>query len=139
MKTKRFLICWFSASIIMYALSYLWHGILLNDYSNIRFPLWLYFTLAAIVYLIIGLVLTYLYRFTRTRELKYKGAMMGMSLGFFIYLIAFVLGVSFNQHTASHIVVDFIWQMFEQGVGGAAVGSIMSFLLATERLDRTQG
>ncbi|NND94140.1 MAG: hypothetical protein HKN45_04695, partial [Flavobacteriales bacterium] len=109
----------------MFGLSYLWHGVLLNDYIHIKYPMWLYFLLSGIVYLVIGLVMTYLYHYTHTKNVKYKGALIGAALGFFIYLIAFVLGVSFNQPSFSHIVVDFIWQMLEQGIGGSVVGFIL--------------
>lgn len=134
MKLKPFITCWLFSSILMYALSYAWHGLLLNDYMNIRTPLWLYFTLATIVYLVIGLVLTLLYRNTQTKEMRFKGLLMGALLGFFIYLIAFVLGVSFNQASASHIVVDFVWQMIEQGIGGASVGFVYGLLLEFDKV-----
>lgn len=111
---------------LMFCLSYVWHGVLLNDYSNIRIPMWLYFSLSAFVYLIIGIVLNFLYRYTQIREMRYRGLLIGASLGFFIYMIAFVLGVSFSQSSAPHIVVDFIWQMMEQGIGGASLGLMFS-------------
>jgi len=63
--------------------------------------------------------------------IKLKGSLMGMALGFFIYLIAFVFGVSFKGSGFQHIVVDFIWQMIEQGVGGSVVSAV--YLLARRR------
>jgi hypothetical protein len=59
---------------------------------------------------------------------------MGIAFGFFIYLIAFVLGISFKGTGAAHVVVDFIWQMIEQGVGGSVVGLI--YMLA-RRYDKS--
>ena len=136
MKPKWFIVSWLSCTVIMYGLSFLWHGVLLNDYVHIKYPLWLYFLLAGVVYLFIGLMLTYLYHYTHSHKMQYKGAMMGACLGFFIYLIAFVLGVSFNQNSVHHIVVDFIWQMVEQGIGGSAVGFIFGFLTHMHKIEQ---
>jgi hypothetical protein len=111
---------------LMCGLSYVWHGVLLNDYTNIRIPMWLYFLLSALVYLLISVVLNFLYRYTHIREMRYRGLLIGASLGFFIYMIAFVLGVSFSQSSATHIAVDFLWQMIEQGIGGASLGLMYS-------------
>lgn len=47
-----------------------------------------------------------------------------MALGFFIYLIAFVFGISFKGSGTEHIVVDFAWQMIEQGIGGGVIGFV---------------
>ncbi len=134
MKRKWFLVCWFASSIIMYSLSFLWHGVLLNDYIHIKYPIWLYFVLSGVVYIVIGLVLTYMYKYTPTRKTQYKGVMIGAFVGFFIYLLAFVLGVSFNHPSINHIIVDFLWQMVEQGVGGASVGFLLGFLNHMEKI-----
>lgn len=136
MKTKWFFSVWLVSSIMMYGLSFVWHGVLLNDYMSIKYPMWMYFTLAAVVYLVIGFVLTYLYHYTYTHRIKYKGMLLGACLGFFIYLMAFVLGVSFNPNSLEHTVVDFLWQMFEQGVGGAAIGAVMRFLVDMDRFEK---
>ena len=63
--------------------------------------------------------------------IRLKGFLMGVALGFFIYLIAFVLGVSFKGSGTQHIVVDFLWQMIEQGIGGGVVGTV--YMLARRR------
>lgn len=134
MKAKWFLICWIASAVLMYGMSYLWHGVLLNDYIHIKYPMWMYFLLSGVVYLVIGLLLTYMYKYTYTHKTQYKGMMLGSFVGFFIYLIAFVLGVSFSQTSIDHIVVDFIWQMVEQGIGGASVGFIHGFLTHMDKV-----
>lgn len=120
----------------MYVLSYLWHGVFLNDYIDLSYPLESYLLLSAVAYLLIGLVLTSLYQYTFIREMKYKGAMLGALLGFFIYLIAFVFGVSFNEGALHYVVADFAWQMIEQGVGGAVVGFLYSVISEMEKFAR---
>src|SRR5687768_11411061 len=54
MPNKRFFISWIGSSVVMFALSYLWHGILLNDFKILAntFPLSVFLTFAGIVYLI---------------------------------------------------------------------------------------
>lgn len=121
-RPRQFILMIAICATLMYLLSYLWHGVLLNDYVNIRIPMWLYFSLSAVVYLIISFVLNLLYRYLHINDMSARGLMIGASLGFFIYLIAFVLGVSFSHSSASHIAVDFFWQMIEQGIGGASLG-----------------
>jgi len=122
MRPKLFLRSWFLSAVLMFGLSYLWHGVLLNDYARLKVPISVYLGLAGLVYAVIAAILVYLYWYTHTRNLKYKGLYMGALMGFFIYLIAFVLGVSFNQSSTEHIVVDFVWQMIEQGIGGSLIG-----------------
>ncbi len=105
--------------------SYLWHGVLLNDLFYIPEPEGLFYGLAILTYLVIGFVLTFVYTYLSMGiGLKMKGGLMGLAIGFFIYLIAFVLGVSFKSSGTEHIVVDFLWQMIEQGFGGSLVGLV---------------
>jgi hypothetical protein len=137
MKKRSFIQVWAIASVVMFLLSYLWHGVLLNDYVNIKYPIWLHLLMASIVYVVIGFILTYLHQYTTVHKLKYKGLVIGALLGFFIYLIAFVLGVSYNPHSMEHTVVDFIWQMAEQGFGGMTVGVALNFVADYEKLAKS--
>jgi TRAP-type mannitol/chloroaromatic compound transport system permease small subunit len=88
----------------------------------------LYLALAAIVYLVIGLILTIgVHKAVQYEYVSLKGpfpltsALMGTAVGFFVYLVIFVMGMTFTKHGIMHVVVDIVWQMFEQGVGGLAV------------------
>jgi hypothetical protein len=47
--------------------------------------------------------------------------LIGAATGFAVYLVIFVLGMSFADHGVMHALVDVVWQMFEQGLGGLAV------------------
>ncbi len=123
--SKHFFISWILASVIMFALSFVWHGFILNDFESISYSMGLFYALASVVYLVIGFVLTFVYAYIGAEESKtFKGLLVGGALGFFIYLIAFTLGVSFKSNGMEHIVVDFVWQMAEQGIGGALVAFI---------------
>lgn len=125
MLKKRFFVAWGVATSLMMIASYLWHGVLLNDLFYIPEPEGLFYGLAILTYLVIGFVLTFVYTYLSMGiGLKMKGGLMGLAIGFFIYLIAFVLGVSFKSSGTEHIVVDFLWQMIEQGFGGSLVGLV---------------
>ena len=47
--------------------------------------------------------------------------LLGAAFGFFVYLVIFVLGMSFTKGGMVHVVADVIWQMVEQGLGGLMV------------------
>ncbi|MBL4651844.1 MAG: hypothetical protein JKY53_03120 [Flavobacteriales bacterium] len=121
---KRYYGSWFVASLVMFSLSYLWHGIFLNDIDKVNYPLALYYGLAAFTYLCIGFIVTILATKVEFSSKKYvNGAIFGGVLGFFFYLIAFVLGISFtNGNEMAHVAIDFMWQMVETGFGGLIAG-----------------
>lgn len=108
----------------MFALSYLWHGVFLNDIDKITYPLGLYYGLAVFTYLCIGFIVTMLATKTDFSSKKYaNGGVLGGVLGFFFYLLAFVLGISFTDgNELAHVTIDFMWQMFETGFGGLVAG-----------------
>lgn len=132
MLKKRFIVSWFLSSFLMFGLSMFWHGVLLNDLKFIPQPHGLFYALAGLAYIVIGFTITFVFTYlTMGIGIRLKGFLMGVALGFFIYLIAFVLGVSFKGSGTQHIVVDFLWQMIEQGIGGGVVGTV--YMLARRR------
>lgn len=61
-------------------------------------------------------------------KLHIKGLLVGASMGMFIYLIAFVFGISFYANpTLAHILLDLGWQVFEGAIGGLIAGGLLSF------------
>ncbi len=132
MLKRRFFVAWLLGTIFMMVLSLVWHGLLLNDLMHIPSPEWLFYTIGAFVYLCIGFTITFVYTYLSMGiGIKMKGSLLGVALGFFIYLIAFVFGISFKGSGTEHLVVDFLWQMIEQGFGGGVVGTV--YLLAKRR------
>lgn len=112
----------------MFLLSWVWHGLALTDLQELPVPKPLYFGLAALVYLVIGFGLTMIIHHSIQMEwVSLKTAFpltsmaVGGAAGFFVYLVIFVLGMSFAKHDMMHILVDVIWQMVEQALGGLAV------------------
>jgi hypothetical protein len=127
LSVKRFLISWIITSIGMFILSYVWHGIVLNDFSRLSYPTGIFLAFAALTYLIIGFVVVkvfeakFLEKFFYHR-LFFKGIVKGILCGFMFFILANVVGVSFNTGTGiKNLLFDLGWQMFEQGVGGGIV------------------
>ena len=58
--SRRYLLPWLISAIVMFGLSYLWHGLLLRDLQELKVPLGLYLGLSGLVYLVVGLVITVL-------------------------------------------------------------------------------
>ncbi len=128
MLTKRFFISWLVASAVMFMLSYVWHGIFLTDYSRLTYPKEVFLIIAAIVYLILGFVVAkaidihYLETHFKRKPIL-RGALSGAACGFLFFLIATVVGVSFSTSSKiENLLLDVIWQIIEQGIGGMAVG-----------------
>lgn len=128
LRERRILVPWIASYVIMFALSYVWHGVALNDLHELKTPLTLYLLLSGLVYMIIGLGLTAAMHFCLGQGwiglkfgFPFKGFLLGAAIGFVVYLIAFIFGMSFTDRNVMHVVVDALWQMAEQGLGGMAV------------------
>jgi hypothetical protein len=119
---------WLLAAVVMYALSFVWHGIALTDLQELRIPIALYLCLSGLVYLLIALGIKMAVHHCIIHEwisLKRAFPLMSMAIGavvgFVVYLIVFILGMSFASRDVVHIAVDILWQMVEQGMGGLMV------------------
>lgn len=136
MQKSRFFISWIACGIIMFSLSYLWHGIILNDFERLTYPRTTFLTLAALVYLGISLALVALNTFLEINKKPIiKGIVLGLILGFFIYLTTFVMGISFNSTPKfAYIALDVSWQVFEQGLGGLICGLVFDYFLMREKM-----
>ena len=134
MSVKRFSLSWLAASIVMFTISYAWHGIVLNDFIRLNYPKSIFLVFAALMYIIIGFVVvkvvdTKTYDHLFTGQIM-KGLVKGAFCGFVFFLIAIVVGISFSKATGiKHLAVDIAWQMIEQGIGGVVV---MMVYMATE-------
>ncbi|MBK8227061.1 MAG: hypothetical protein IPK70_07780 [Flavobacteriales bacterium] len=126
---RRFILLpWLLSTAVMYGMSYVWHGVVLSDMQDLTVPKWLYLALAAVVYLVLGLGQTIAthkavaYEWISLKKaFPFMSMLLSAGIGFFVYLVIFVLGMSFAKHGMAHVVVDIIWQMFEQSIGGLMV------------------
>ena len=57
----RFFISWICSALVMFALFYTWHGIFLNDFKRINFPLGWFVMFAAVTYLLLSAAIYMLY------------------------------------------------------------------------------
>ncbi len=125
--TVRFYISWIIAAIVMYSAFYMWHGIFLNDLNRVTVSKPLFLFLAALVYLVISFVL---YRTFESKTLSskihsplLKGLISGICIGFMMFAVVFVLGVSFTKTMSlTYLIADFSWQIIEQILGGILIG-----------------
>lgn len=120
---------WIFSSIVMFALSYLWHGVILNDYKLISYPIGIYLVSAGVVYLVIGFLLNrifiaeFLDRFSE--KALPRGLLTGIGLGVIVYMVALVVGVTFTKSLdVKYMALDVVWQAVEQCVGGLVVGLV---------------
>jgi len=126
---RRILSPWLLSTLVMGVLSYVWHGLALTDISDLRMNLWLYLGLSSLAYLGIALVLTLVIQAAIIREwismkqaFHVKTMMVGACMGVLVYLLLLVTGLSFADHGIQHVVVDLVWQVIEQAIGGLMVG-----------------
>jgi membrane protease YdiL (CAAX protease family) len=134
MFTKRFNISWIGSSLVMFALSYIWHGLFLTDFSRLSYPKELFLVFASFVYLIIGFVMAkaidvkFLENHFKRKPII-KGAVTGAALGFTLFIISTVVGVSFSTGSKlENLLLDVCWQVIEQSFGGVAVGLAHFFI-----------
>jgi hypothetical protein len=129
MKAKEYFFSWILSSLCMFSLSYVWHGLILNDFARLTYPKEIYLTGSVITYLILGFLVTqiYLMRFPKSIASRplVRGIISGILLGVATYVVSLVVGVSFsNALTTEYILFDLLWQAVEQMCGGIIVAFV---------------
>lgn len=122
----RFFVSWFTSALVMFLLFYLWHGVFLNDFRRLSFPLSWFVTFAALTYLLFGAGIYVLYESSLMRKLIksifLRGIVCGIIAGFSLFMIATIINISLTRHLRpEHLIVDCIWQMTEQILGAMVV------------------
>jgi len=121
----RFFLSWLLASVVMFVLFYLWHGVFLNDFKRIQFPLLWLEVFAAFTYLILGAAIYFLFEshlLKHVKNLFLRGVICGIVLGFTIFMVASIVNISLTRHLSmQHLMIDSVWQMAEQVVGSMVV------------------
>jgi|GEM_PF-279324 len=132
---KRFFAAWIFSAVTMYGISYLWHGVFLNDFQKVAYPKDVLLISFALIYSVLGLVLSLFVKFLYFQSSTLmRGLLGGIALGFFVYLIAFSLGISlYSTPQWQYIAFDLTWQMVEQGVGGMVAALVYSMVTAMTR------
>lgn len=132
---RKFFMSWLACFVVMYGLSYTWHGVVLNDFLKISYPKDIFLIVSGVVYFGVALFITILtYVLKRIKDSFKYGILVGGLTGIFIYAIAFLLGISFNAVVEPKLVLfDLTWQAFEQGFGGLICGWIYRTLYVREK------
>lgn len=128
----RFLVSWFLSALVMFLLFYFWHGVFLNDFQRLSFPLSWFVTFAAITYLLFGAGIYFLYESTLMKKISgflIRGVVCGLIGGFSLFMIATIINISLTRHLSmQHLMVDCIWQMTEQVVGAMVIVVVRGFI-----------
>lgn len=121
----RFFLSWFFSAVVMFGLFYLWHGVFLNDFKRIQFPLTWFVTFAAATYLLFGAAIYILYEsflLKKIRNFVSRGLVCGAIAGFSFFMIATILNISLTKHLSmQHLMIDCAWQITEQIMGAMVI------------------
>ncbi len=129
----RFFVSWILGSIIMYALFYMWHGVFLNDFKKINFPLSWLLIFTAIAYVTISFITYAVYESKPMKNIYnffVRGITTGALVGFIIFVVSTVVTISISRNlSAKHLVFDCIWQITEQTIGGIVMATVKVFVI----------
>jgi len=130
---SRFFVSWILGSVLMYALFYMWHGIFLNDFKKITFPFSWLIIFTSIAYITISFVLYAVYESKPMKNVYnffLRGALSGVLVGFIIFVVSTVVTISISRNlSAQHLMLDCVWQMAEQSIGGLFLGVVKVFVI----------
>ena len=130
MSTKKCLLAWLLGFLAMFILSGIWYMLIMEEFykthcyiSARESPLMAYIALG---YVVLALLMAYLYPIgykdgPPAREGFRFGALIGV---LWILPYSLVLYGATNSGTRMLILVDTIWHIVEQGIGGIVIGTI---------------
>ena len=126
MNTKKMVIALFASFIVMFLLAGLWHMVIMADlYSGpktLEEPM-LHFI--ALGYFVLALIMTYIYpKGYKGGKPVIEGLKFGILMGllWILPLNLVLYGVMGGSGTV--IIVDVIWHVVEQGIGGIVIGLV---------------
>jgi hypothetical protein len=121
----RFFLSWIFSAIVMFTLFYIWHGIFLNDFKRIQFPLAWFVAFAAVTYLLFSVGIYFLFESHHMKKIRnffVRGLLCGAIAGFSLFMMATIVNISLTKHlSVQHLMMDCIWQMSEQIIGTMVV------------------
>jgi hypothetical protein len=134
---RKHLLSWLIASVLMFSLSYAWHGVVLNDFNKLSYQKELFLSFLTLLYLVIGAAMTFGYSLIHNKKSALaRGTLLGVAAGFAIFLVVFVLGTSLTggRIYALHASIDLIWQILEQAAGGFAIAYVFHYIEQREMI-----
>lgn len=128
----RFYLSWLLSSLVMFTLFYVWHGMFLNDFKRIQFPLFWFQVFAAFTYLLFGVALFFIFESQLLKKIKnvfVRGLVSGFVLGFTAFMVASIVNISLTRHlSVQHLMIDCVWQMVEQVIGALVIVLLKLFI-----------
>jgi hypothetical protein len=124
----RFYLSWIFSALVMFVLFYVWHGIFLNDFKRIQFPITWFVSFAAFTYLIFGALLFFMMESEPAKKIRnvfVRALVVGAIAGFTLFMIATIINFSLTRtQSANHLLMDCVWQISEQMVGALVVTAL---------------
>ena len=128
----RFFLSWILSAVTMFTLFYIWHGVFLNDFKRIQFPLTWFITFAAVSYLVISAGMYFLFESRIMKKFEnpiIRTLLTGIIIGLGLVMIATVVHISLTkQLSMNHLLINCSWQVAEQTFG-AGVMLLLKFLI----------
>lgn len=128
----RFFVSWILSAVIMFALFYIWHGIFLNDFKRINFPIGWFIAFAACTYLLLGAGIYFFFESSLLKKIHnvfLRGLVCGVAAGFSFFMVATIVHISLTRHLSmKHLLIDCAWQITEQIVGALVVVLCKGFI-----------
>ncbi|MEE9448992.1 MAG: DUF2177 family protein [Ignavibacteriaceae bacterium] len=137
MNSKKFLFALLGGFLVMWLLAGLWHVLIMGDFyakyagpSTFEEPKLLFIALG---YAILALLMVYIYiqGYKGGSPLK-EGLRFGVLMGLLWILPINVVMFGVREISSTVIVVDVIWHLVEQGVGGIVIGLIYGSMKSGE-------
>jgi hypothetical protein len=128
----RFFVSWLFSALCMFLLFYLWHGVFLNDFQRLNFPLSWFVSFAAVTYLLFSAGIYALFESSlmgKIRNVMLRGLICGSIAGFTLFMIATIINISFTKHlSVQHLMMDCVWQITEQSFGALVIVICKGFI-----------
>ncbi len=133
MEIRRLSVSLVLVTTTMFVLSYIWHGVILNDFYRLGHQESKVIFLIILVYLIIGFIIVKVVE-RKPPKRRYKnerlmnGMLVGGICGISFFIISTVSGFTLNTGTGvKNMLVNILWQIVEQGAGGIAASFSLLF------------
>jgi hypothetical protein len=134
MKTKNFILAWFSAFVVSFVLGYLWHDNFMSNFyieNSERLPNpSIDISFLAIAYVVITFLMTFLFvNLKKSKHPLLDGLLLGLVTGLLWSLPSPLVDVAYGVGIApGAIFIDSAWQMMEEGMAGVVLAWSYQYL-----------
>ena len=123
----------------MYLAFFFWHGVYLDEISQLNYSTGLFYLFAGITYLVISFLLIKLFDLKATKKIFgnifMRGLASGLIVGVIVFVVTRVTGIGIGKSvTMNHLLLDVVWQCVEEVSGGMIV-SLGAFFIFDPSLE----